>query len=150
MLGATPRVRQGLLSESQSTGVVTIKPGRDDSQAVVLVAVGGVAGANLRYLGALLVPSTLAATAAVNVVGCLVLGFLLALDREGGVLSQPQKHLLVTGLVGSFTTYSTFVVDALESTPATAVGYVAASYTLGFAAVILGQAGAHTLTEART
>ena len=70
---------------------MTVKPGRDDSQAVVLVAVGGFAGANLRYLGALLVPSTLAATAAVNVVGCLVLGFLLALDRESGALSYGRS-----------------------------------------------------------
>jgi CrcB protein len=104
----------------------------------VLVAVGGFAGAVLRYLTGLTVSSSLVATATVNVAGCLALGVVSSLDRDGG-LSPATRAALATGFLGSFTTYSTFVVETVQSAPVVAVGYVAASYGLGFAAVLAGR-----------
>ncbi len=111
----------------------------------MLVAVGGFAGAVLRYLTGLTVSSSLVATATVNVAGCLALGVVSSLDRDGG-LSPATRAALATGFLGSFTTYSTFVVDALESRPPVAAGYLAGSYALGFGAVLAGRACTHRLT----
>jgi CrcB protein len=125
---------------------VTGRPRRSRQRAVVLVALGGFAGATLRYLAELVVPSSLGATATVNVVGCLALGAVFYVDQYSGI-SPATKAALATGFLGSFTTYSTFVVDTLESRPAVAAGYLAGSYALGFGAVLLGRAGAHWLTS---
>jgi CrcB protein len=115
-------------------------------ETVLVVGVGGFAGANLRYFLELAVPSTLGATLTVNVLGCAALGFVLYEGVSGAALSPTSRTLLATGLLGSFTTYSTFVLDALTTTPVVAVGYVVASYGLGFAAVLAGREGARWAT----
>lgn len=79
-----------------------------------------------------------AATFITNMVGCLVLGYLttgLFPDRHPRV-----KLLLGTGLLGGFTTYSTFMVETLHLTPVLAFSYVAATIILGLGAARLGLA----------
>jgi CrcB protein len=121
---------------------------RERLTAVVLVGVGGFAGSNLRYVVDTAVPSSLVATATVNVLGCLALGFLLyeELYRDG--FSQSTRTVLATGVIASFTTYSTFVLDALTTTPIVAVGYIVASYVTGFAGVLLDRQAARRFTNA--
>ena len=103
-----------------------------------LVVVGAVVGANLRYgLGAQL--PGLAGTLVANAVGSLALGVLLYEARFAGRLSRETRVLLGTGLLSSFTTYSTFVVDAVTTAPVRALGYVVATYALGFAGVLAGR-----------
>lgn len=114
-------------------------------EAVVLVAIGGFAGASLRYAVELAVPSTLLATATVNVAGCVAIGLVLYEAEYTDRLAESTRTVLVTGFLASFTTYSTFVLDAVETAPEIAVGYVAGSYTLGFLGVVLGRAGARWL-----
>ena len=102
----------------------------DGSLAAVLVTVGGAVGASLRYGLAVVVPG-LGATLAANVVGSAALGALVA----AGDRPSPRVRLaLGTGLLSSFTTYSTFAVEAVTATPGVAVVYVVASVGLGLAA----------------
>ena len=104
----------------------------------LLVALGAFVGANLRHAVGLGLPG-LAGTLAVNALGSVALGVLLYEARFAGRLSRETRLLLGTGLLSSFTTYSTFVLDAVTATPAIALGYVAASYALGFAGMLLGR-----------
>lgn len=107
---------------------------------VVIVALGGFAGANLRFLFGLVSPSPLVGTIAANVLGCLALGFVFYEGQYGGSISPPARTAIATGFLSSFTTYSTFILDAATADPAIAVAYVGGSYALGFAAVLVGRA----------
>ena len=108
-------------------------------EAVLLIAVGGFAGANLRYFVELLVPSAMLATFAVNVAGSFALGVIVYEADAVGAFSEQARYVLATGFLSSFTTYSAFVVDALTATPAVGVAYVLASYAVGFAAALAGR-----------
>ncbi|AUX08527.1 CrcB protein [Halalkaliarchaeum desulfuricum] len=105
---------------------------------VAVVAGGGYLGANGRYGISLLVPGTLEATLLVNVLGSFLLGALVYRRVVVGALSSRLRLLFGTGFLSSFTTYSTFVLDA-TSHPESAVPYVLASYALGFGAVLLAR-----------
>ena len=109
-----------------------------------LVAAGGFAGALSRYAVDLVLLS-LSATLLVNGLGSFVLGLLFYGNRQADVLSGPTMLVAATGFVSSFTTYSTFVVDAVLATPATAGVYVLASYALGFGAVLVGRGSSRWL-----
>ena len=76
---------------------------------VLLVALGGGAGASGRYLLARYVPAYKgfpAATFAANVIGCFLLGLF-----TGAALSTEMAALLATGFCGGLTTFSTFSVE---------------------------------------
>lgn len=118
--------------------------------AAALVGIGGFAGSNLRYVFDLYAPSPLAATLLVNVLGCSVLGFFLYEGRYTGIISERTHLVLLTGFISSFTTYSTFVIDAIQSRPTIGIAYVLGTYGLGFAAVLVGRAGAHSLVREET
>jgi CrcB protein len=107
-------------------------------ELVSLVAVGGFAGANLRHVFSLALPG-LAGTLAANVLGCLALGFLVYEAELVDVLSEETSVVLGTGFLSSFTTYSTFALEAVQSGPVVGLGYVVASYAVGFAAVLAGR-----------
>ncbi len=99
----------------------------------VLVGTGGAVGAALRY-GVGLVLGPLAGTLAVNVLGSLALGLLVA----GGDRLRPRTRVALSGgVLSSFTTYSTFALDAVTAPPPVAAGYVLASVALGLGAAAL-------------
>lgn len=110
-------------------------------------AIGGAFGASARYLTSaatmrLLGPGFPWGTLAVNVLGSFLMGVLVvALAHLGGTRLAP---LLVTGVLGGFTTFSAFSLDALtlwERGQAVPAGlYVAASVGLSLAAIVLGMA----------
>jgi CrcB protein len=116
-------------------------------EAIVVVGIGGFAGSNLRYLVDLTLPSSLAATLAVNVVGCFALGVLVYEELFSATISGTSRTLVATGFIASFTTYSTFIVDTLTTSPVSATGYVATSYVSGFVAVLLGREAARWITD---
>jgi CrcB protein len=116
-------------------------------EAVLIVGVGGFAGSNLRYFVELLVPVTPVATVTVNVLGCFALGFFLYEDIYGGTITKPSRTVLATGFISSFTTYSTFVVDAVTSEPAAGIAYVGISYAVGFGSVLVGRELARLVTS---
>ena len=111
----------------------------------LLIAVGAFAGANLRYAVGLQLPG-LAGTLAANVLGSVALGLLLYRGRFVGRLSQEVRLLAGTGLLSSFTTYSTFVLDAVGAAPALALGYLVSTYALGFVGVLVGREVARRLS----
>lgn len=105
-------------------------------EPILLIAVGGFAGANLRHFVDLAVPGTLSGTLLVNVVGSFALGVLVYDSLGEAGVADNSRLVFGTGFLSSFTTYSTFVVDSLLVAPATALGYVGASYLVGFLAVL--------------
>ena len=86
----------------------------------LLVAVGGAAGSLLRWGLGHVLPSGAVwhwSTLTVNVVGALLLGLLLeSLTRPGtgSRRAHTARLLLGTGLLGGFTTYSTFAQELWE------------------------------------
>ncbi|PSM40610.1 fluoride efflux transporter CrcB [Streptomyces dioscori] len=117
----------------------------------VLVIVGGMVGAPLRYLTDRAVQARHDSgfpwgTFTVNVVGCLVLGALTGAATAGAASSHLQL-LLGTGLCGALTTYSTFSYETLRlaengarpQAAANAIVSVAAGLGAAFAGVAAAQ-----------
>lgn len=110
------------------------------------VAAGGAIGSSLRYLvnvAALrIAPGFPWGTLAVNVVGCAIMGILATtLAMKGGMRWQP---FLLTGVMGGFTTFSAFSLDAMglweRGQVQAAIAYVGASVILSLLAVLAGAA----------
>ncbi len=114
------------------------------------VAAGGALGAVLRYLFALSVTFPYA-TVIVNVVGSFVMGVAFVLLAETAVAGGERwQPLVMTGLLGGFTTFSAFSLDTLKLVQADQ-GLAAAAYVFGtvlacLAAVALGVALTRSLT----
>ncbi len=83
---------------------------------VAAVGAGGVVGACLRYEVAQALPTGPAAfpgsTLLINVTGSFVLGALLTVLLERWRPSEYVRPLIASGLIGAYTTWSTFVVEA--------------------------------------
>ncbi|CAA9395336.1 MAG: Fluoride ion transporter CrcB [uncultured Rubellimicrobium sp.] len=77
------------------------------THALPFVALGGALGASLRYLATLLWPAP-SGVLAVNVAGSLAIGILSVR------LAPALAPFLVTGVLGGFTTFSAFSLDALR------------------------------------
>lgn len=103
-------------------------------EVLALVAIGGFAGSNLRYVVDLLVGG-LAGTLLVNAVGSFALGAVLYEALRSDVLAAETRTVVGTGFLSSFTTYSTFALQSAQAGPALLVGNVVATYALGFAGV---------------
>jgi CrcB protein len=78
----------------------------------------------------------------VNVTGCLVIGALLAVLLARFPTSPWMRPFFAVGVLGGYTTYSTFAVDAVQLARAghggLAVGYVLVSVVGGVLAVVVG------------
>jgi fluoride exporter len=129
--------------------------GEEASVVYLLAAAGGALGALARAAVAELLPRVGGgwpwATLLVNLLGCLLLGVLLAVlavRRPAGPLLQV---FLGTGVLGGFTTYSAFAVEAVElvasGRPAVAAGYVTVSVLGGVLAVAAGARAGRSLAE---
>lgn len=114
---------------------------------ILVIALGAAIGANLRYGVSLWAAQRWGAsfpygTLLVNVIGSFVIGIVLALAATRLTLSEPLRLLIVTGLLGGFTTFSslsyeTYALLANGSWSMAGV-YLLGSFTLGLAAVFLG------------
>jgi len=107
-------------------------------EAVVLIAVGGFAGSNLRYLVDLVV-SGMAATLTVNALGSFALGFVAYEALRTDALASETRFVISTGFISSFTTYSTFALQSAQATLSLLVANVVATYVLGFLGVFGGR-----------
>ncbi len=113
--------------------------------ALVQVALGGALGASARYLTGLAVTRATGhgfpwGTMVVNVAGSFLMGaIVVVLARKGGNAYAP---LLMTGLLGGFTTFSAFSLDAYtlfeRGQIGAAAGYVMGSVVLSLAAIVVG------------
>lgn len=88
---------------------------RGQGRAVAVVAAGGAIGATARYaagLGWQAGPTAFPwTTLLVNVVGCAVIGVFLVVITEGRQAHPLVRPFFGTGVLGGFTTFSTYAVD---------------------------------------
>jgi CrcB protein len=106
-------------------------------EPLLLISVGGFVGASLRYAISTVLPAGFPwGTLTVNAFGSFALGLLLYEAHLVELLSVETRLVLGTGLLSSFTTYSTFAVETATLEPTLAVANVGANYLLGFLAVI--------------
>ncbi|MES4906422.1 MULTISPECIES: CrcB family protein [unclassified Streptomyces] len=116
---------------------------RGQGPVVCAVAVGGAAGAVARYGASLLWPIPAGAfpwtTFLVNAVGCGLIGVLLVLITEVWAAHRLVRPFFGTGVLGGFTTFSTYAVDIERlvdgGSPATGLVYLVATPLAALAAV---------------
>jgi CrcB protein len=88
-------------------------------KGILLVALGGALGSVARYqLSGWVLQHTLdwkfpAGTFSVNVIGCLLAGILAGLAHRHDLLSAEARLLLLTGILGGFTTFSAFGLETM-------------------------------------
>ena len=86
---------------------------------VLLVGLGGFLGSSARFLLSGMVDRLVVAgtfpygTLTVNALGCLVIGFLGAVLESRELLGSGQRIFLLVGVLGGFTTFSTFTYETL-------------------------------------
>lgn len=115
---------------------------------LLLVGTGGFVGSVLRYVvsgaahRATAIVSFPIGTFVVNIVGCLAIGYLSGMAEVRGVLGPQTRLFLTIGLLGGFTTFSTFGYEtftlAREADHLYALANVVASVVVGFGAVWIG------------
>lgn len=114
--------------------------------SILQVALGGAIGATGRYLTGVAAMRVMGpgypwGTLTVNIVGSFLMGVLIVvlMTKDGGMRIAP---LLMTGMLGGFTTFSAFSLDALTIFERGHVGqaalYVTASVVLSLLAIFLG------------
>lgn len=116
---------------------------------ILLVGLGGFIGSVLRYLASGYVQQSSRSidfpfgTLAVNVIGCFVIGFLAQLAEERGVFTSESRSFILVGILGGFTTFSSFGNETLnlarDSQMLNALANVGANVVLGLLAVWLGR-----------
>ncbi|NED15831.1 fluoride efflux transporter CrcB [Streptomyces sp. SID9124] len=89
---------------------------KNPQTAVVgVVALGGALGASARYGAGLLWPTATGTfpwtTLVVNVVGCAVIGVFMVIISEVWAAHRLVRPFFGTGVLGGFTTFSTYAVD---------------------------------------
>lgn len=110
----------------------------------MLLALAGATGTLLRYaVGGWIARATSGGfpweTCAINVVGCAAIGALAAWADHGGFSSPAVRIALMAGLLGGFTTFSSFGLEtfrlAEDGQWSLAVAYVGLTNLGGFVAV---------------
>jgi len=118
------------------------------------VGIGGLLGANARYLVGLWAAERWGTgfpwgTLAINATGSFVLGFYLTLVTERFTGRSTTRLFVATGFLGAYTTFSTFSYETVrmiqQGAVVPALTYVAASLVVGLVAVVAGAAAAHAL-----
>ncbi len=113
-------------------------------QAFAAVAGGGAIGALLRYWIAFLIAGQWWpwATMAINILGSLFIGMMWAIYAEAEWFVAWGRLFFVVGVLGGFTTFSTFSYDAMmlvdANRHAVAVSYVMLTVASCLAAVWIG------------
>lgn len=115
----------------------------------ILVFLGGGLGASLRH--AVNVGCARACgtnfpygTFLINITGSLVMGLIAGYLAFKGEASQPWRLFVMTGILGGYTTFSAFSLDAVllyeRGEPGLAALYVAASVVLSIVGLVAGLA----------
>jgi CrcB protein len=130
---------------------------RVDPRAVAAVAAGALIGGPLRFAVAHAVPNDPKtfpwATFSVNLVGSFALGALLVVVFESTWSVRYLREFAGVGVLGSFTTFSTWMVEMREQAAASAwlplALYLAGSVALGLLAAAIGARSARLATTTR-
>lgn len=116
---------------------------------LLLVALGGAIGATLRHLVGTLTLRIFGSgfpwgTATVNILGSFVMGVIVELVARKFSASMEWRLFLMTGMLGGFTTFSSFSLDTAflweRGETVVAFGYVVGSVVLSIAALFAGLA----------
>ena len=89
-------------------------------RTILIIGAGGFIGAVLRYLAVLSMQvfktrhNIPLGTLLVNVVGCLLIGVLAVAAENSKLLSVETRNFLVVGVLGAFTTFSTFGYESIN------------------------------------
>lgn len=114
---------------------------------LAFVALGGALGAVCRYLAGNIISRAVGSalpwgTFVINVVGCFCMGLLMTVIVERELLGAAWRLFLCVGLLGGFTTFSSFGYETLmllaEGKLAAAAGYACGSVLLGLVAAGAG------------
>ncbi|GAA3845741.1 fluoride efflux transporter CrcB [Streptomyces phyllanthi] len=120
-------------------------PWQGQAPVVAVVAVGGGIGAAARYGASLLWPAQTGGfpwtTLWVNVVGCALIGVFMVLISDVWAAHRLVRPFFGTGVLGGFTTFSTYAVDierlVAAGRPEAGLAYLAATLAAALAAVWL-------------
>lgn len=113
---------------------------------ILAVGLGSFIGGISRYLISLFIQNKFLSTFPygtmfVNILGCFLIGAIYALSDKGNV-SPVWRMFLATGIMGGFTTFSSFSNETVsmlrEAEYVPAFSYVAFSVVIGLAATIAG------------
>ena len=113
---------------------------------LAVIAAGGMIGTGARYGAGLLWPTAPGSfpwtTLGINVSGCLLIGILLVALTEAWTAPAWVRPFFATGVLGGYTTFSTYCVDIERlvsgGRAGTALGYLAATVLAALAAVTAG------------
>jgi CrcB protein len=116
---------------------------------IIFVALGGALGSVSRYLLGTWIQSVSKSidfpfgTLTVNLIGCFVIGFLSQLAETRGVFTSESRALVFVGVLGGFTTFSSFGNDTInlvrDGEMFNALANVGANVILGLLLVWLGR-----------
>ena len=119
-----------------------------DLRAFALVGLGAAIGGMARFAVAFVVSARFGAaqlpyaTLFINVSGSFLIGIVIEASLGKAGLDPLWRAFLATGILGGYTTFSTFSFEALAlgtgGFPAAAIAYVCASVGLGIAAAYAG------------
>jgi len=117
--------------------------------SILFVAFGGALGSVSRYLLGTWIQSVSKSidfpfgTLTVNLIGCFVIGFLSQLAEARGVFTSETRALVFVGVLGGFTTFSSFGNDTInlvrDGELFNALANVGANVILGLLLVWLGR-----------
>ena len=121
--------------------------------SVLYVALGGAIGSVSRYLTGIWVQTASQSidfpygTLTVNLIGCFVIGFLSQLVESRGLFTPEMRSLVFIGVLGGFTTFSSFGNDSInllrDGKTFNALANVGANVIFGLMLVWLGRAAAY-------
>lgn len=123
--------------------------------SVLFVALGGAFGSVFRYLVSTWTQTISKSidfpygTLTVNLIGCFVIGFLAQLAEARGVFTSESRVFIFVGILGGFTTFSSFGNDTInllrDGEAMNALANVGANVILGLILVWLGRIVAYRI-----
>jgi CrcB protein len=130
---------------------------RSHHGVLAVIAAGGALGSGARYGAGLLWPTATGSfpwtTLGVNVSGCLIIGIFLVVLSEAWTAPAWMRPFFGTGVLGGFTTFSTYCLDigrlVSGGRVGLALGYLAATLLAALAAVTTGAWGTRRLLALR-
>ena len=113
---------------------------------LLVIGAGSFIGGIARYLLAQLIQNKFLSafpfgTLGVNIIGCFFIGLVFALSEKANLMAE-WRMFLVTGLLGGFTTFSSFSNETVamlrDGQLGYAFAYIVASVLLGILATLMG------------
>lgn len=121
--------------------------------SIFYVAIGGALGSVSRYLLGTWTQSVSKSidfpygTLTVNLIGCFVIGFLSQLAEARGVFTSESRAFIFVGILGGFTTFSSFGNDTInllrDGETVNALANIGANVIVGLALIWLGRTVAY-------